>query len=130
MGQLGKAISVITGAFGLHGKPCQVLHGHRGFDEPPTLLAKAKIHEVLYRGVPVNRFEPGPTTQAARVVFADGSIALVRSIPPGRLVEVALACHRSRVIAHLTEPSRDGDIVFTWSGGQIAAELVGPDQPD
>jgi hypothetical protein len=66
----------------------------------------------------------------ARAVFADGSIALVRSVPPGHLMEAAVACLRMRVTAHAADPSDDGDVVFRWPRGQVLVELIGPDQPD
>ena len=94
------------------------------------MLVKAKVQDVLRRGVPVNRLEPGPAIQTARVVFADGSIALVRSVPPGHLMEAAVACLRTRVTAHPADASAEGDIVFTWRRGQVLVELIGPDQPD
>jgi hypothetical protein len=102
----------------------------RRSDEPPVLLVKAKVYEVLRRGVPVNRLEPGPAMQTARVVFADGSIAIVRSVPPGHLMDAAVACLRTRVTAHPAGATEDGDIVLTWRRGQVLVELIGPDQPD
>ena len=132
MGTLSQALAAIADALGLREDPGprRAGTGPRRQDEPPTLLVKAKVHDVLRRGVPVNRLEPGPAMQTARAVFADGSIAIVRSVPPGHLMEAAVACLRTRVTAHPAGPSADGDIVFSWRRGQVLVELIGPDQPD
>lgn len=98
--------------------------------DPPVMLVKAKVREVLRRGVPVNRLEPGPAIHVARVVFADGSIALIRSIPEGHLIDAAVACLRTRVLAVPADVDSGGDIVLRWRRGQVLVELVGPDQPD
>ena len=99
-------------------------------NDPPVVLVKAKVREVLRRGVPVNRLEPGPATHVARVVFADGSIALIRSLPEGHLVDAAVACLRTRVVAVPADAESGGDIVLRWRRGHVLVELVGPDQPD
>ena len=130
MATLSQALSAIAGALGLRDSPGQARVRARRPDEPPIMLVKAKVHDVLRRGVPVNRLEPGPAMHTARVVFADGSIALVRSVPPGHLMEAAVACLRTRVTAHPADASAEGDIVFTWRRGQVLVELIGPDQPD
>jgi hypothetical protein len=130
MRTLWQALSAVADALGLRDAPGPIRPAPRHPDEPPIVLVKAKVRDVLRRGVPVNRLEPGPATQTARVVFADGSIALVRSVPPGHLMEAAVACLRMRVTAHPAGPSDDGDIVFTWRRGQVLVELIGPDQPD
>lgn len=130
MGTLSQALAAIAGALGRRessGRPAA--NGPR-LDEPPMLLVRAKVRDVLRRGVPVNRIEPGPVLHTARAVFADGSIALVRSVPPGHLMEAAVACLRMRVTAHPAEESQEGDIVFRWRRGQVLVELIGPDQPD
>jgi hypothetical protein len=131
MRTLSQALLAIADALGLRDGPVheRPLRQKRS-DEPPILLVKAKVHDVLRRGVPVNRIEPGPAMQTARAVFADGSIALVRSVPPGHLMEAAVACLRTRVTAHPADPADDGDIVFTWRRGKVLVELIGPDQPD
>jgi hypothetical protein len=130
MGTLSQALSAIAGALGRREGPVQQTVRRRRPEEPPTLLVRAKVRDVLRRGVPVNRIEPGPATHTARAVFADGSVALVRSVPPGHLMEAAVACLRTRVTAHPAEPSELGDIVLRWRRGQILVELIGPDQPD
>ena len=130
MGTLSQALAAIVGALGKRDSSGQPAVNRRRPDEPPILLVKAKIRDVLRRGVPVNRLEPGPAMHTARAVFADGSIALVRSVPPGHLTEAAVACLRMRVTAHPADPSDDGDVVFRWPRGQVLVELVGPDQPD
>ena len=130
MGTLSQAVAAIAGALGRRESSGQPAVIWRRPDEPPILLVKAKIRDVLRRGVPVNRLEPGPAMHVARVVFADGSIALVRSVPPGHLMEAAVACLRMRVTAHAADPWEDGDIVFRWRRGQVLIELIGPDQPD
>jgi len=130
MGTLSQALLAIADALGLRDTAVEARPRQRRPDEPPILLVKAKVHDVLRRGVPVNRLEPGPAMQTARAVFADGSVALVRSVPPGHLMEAAVACLRTRVTAHPAEPSAGGDIVFTWRRGQVLVELIGPDQPD
>ena len=130
MRTLWQALSAVADALGLRDAPGPIRPAPRHPDEPPIVLVKAKVRDVLRRGVPVNRLEPGPATQTARVVFADGSIALVRSVPPGHLMEAGVACLRMRVTAHPAGPSDDGDIVFTWRRGQVLVELIGPDQPD
>ena len=130
MGTLSQALSAIAGALGMREGPGHPTAARRRPDEPPLLLVKAKVRDVLRRGVPVNRLEPGPAVHTARAVFADGSIALVRSVPPGHLTEAAVACLRMRVTAQAAEPSEDGDIVFRWRRGQVLVELIGPDQPD
>ncbi|MBI4900154.1 MAG: hypothetical protein HY829_06720, partial [Actinobacteria bacterium] len=96
---LTQALSAIAGALGLREaasttRPSRTSRPSRpsrtslsGPDEVPRLLVKAKVHDVLRRGVPVNRIEPGPAQYTARVVFADGSIALIRSVPPGHLMD-------------------------------------------
>ena len=130
MRTLSQALSAIADALGLRDTSTPAQPKQRRTDEPPILLVKAKVHDVLRRGVPVNRLEPGPATQTARAVFADGSIALVRSVPPGHLMEAAVACLRTRVTARPADASDEGDIVFTWRRGQVLVELIGPDQPD
>ena len=130
MRTLSQALSAIADALGLRDAPGPLRPAPRRPDEPPIVLVKAKVRDVLRRGVPVNRLEPGPATQTARAVFADGSIALVRSVPPGHLMEASVACLRMRVTAHPADPSADGDIVFKWRRGQVLVELIGPDQPD
>jgi len=130
MGTLSQALAAIAGALSMRDSSGQPAVIRRRPDEPPILLVKAKIRDVLRRGVPVNRLEPGPAMHVARVVFADGSIALVRSVPPGHLTEAAVACLRMRVTAQAAEESEDGDIVFRWRRGQVLVELIGPDQPD
>ena len=54
----------------------------------------------------------------------------MRAVPPGHLMEAAVACLRMRVTARPAEESKDGDIVFCWRRGQVLVELIGPDQPD
>ena len=130
MGTLSQAVAAIVGALGMRDSSQHPAVRQRGSDEPPILLVKAKVRDVLRRGVPVNRIEPGPAMHTARAVFADGSIALVRSVPPGHLMEAAVACLRMRVTAHAADPWDDGDIVFRWRRGQVLVELIGPDQPD
>jgi hypothetical protein len=131
MGTLSQALLAIADALGLRDSSDQARALRRKRpDDPPILLVRAKVQDVLRRGVPVNRLEPGPATHTARAVFADGSIALIRSVPPGHLMEAAVACLRTRVTAHPAGPSDDGDIVFTWRRGQVLVELIGPDQPD
>jgi hypothetical protein len=130
MGTLSQALLAIADALGLRDTAVEARPRQRRPDEPPILLVKAKVHDVLRRGVPVNRLEPGPAMQTARAVFADGSVALVRSVPPGHLMEAAVACLRTRVTARPADPSDEGDIVFTWRRGQVLVELIGPDQPD
>ena len=130
MGTLSQALAAIVGALGKQDSSGQPTAGRRRPDEPPILLVKAKLRDVLRRGVPVNRIEPGPAMHTARAVFADGSIALVRSVPPGHLMEAAVAYLRMRVTAHAADPWEDGDIVFRWRRGQVLIELIGPDQPD
>ena len=130
MRPLSQALLAIADALGFRASAGQPPSAQRRPDDPPILLVKAKIHDVLRRGVPVNRLVPGPAVHTARAVFADGSIALVRSVPPGHLPEAAIACLRTRVTAHPAGPSDDGDIVFTWRRGQVVVELIGPDQPD
>jgi hypothetical protein len=130
MRTLSQALLSIADALGFRVSAGVARAKPRRSDEPPVLLVKAKVHDVLRRGVPVNRLEPGPAMQTARVVFADGSIAIVRSVPPGHLMEAAVACLRTRVTAHPAGPSEDGDIVLTWRRGQVLVELIGPDQPD
>ncbi len=130
MGTLSQALLAIADALGLRDGSGEAPPIQRPPDEPPMLLVRAKVRDVLRRGVPVNRLEPGPASQTARAVFADGSIALVRSVPPGHLMDAAVACLRTRVTAHPAEPSDDGDIVFRWRRGQVLVELIGPDQPD
>jgi hypothetical protein len=129
MGTLSQALSAIAGALGFRDAPAP-RHAARGADEPPILLVKAKVRDVLRRGVPVNRIEAGPTYHTARAVFADGSIAVVRSIPEGHLMNAAVACLRTRVTARPAAVESEGDIVFHWRGGQVLVELMGPDQPD
>jgi len=130
MRTLSQALLAIADALGFRVSARAPRAKPRRSDEPPVLLVKAKVYDVLRRGVPVNRLEPGPAMQTARVVFADGSIAIVRSVPPGHLMEAAVACLRTRVTAHPAGPSEGGDIVFTWRRGQVLVELIGPDQPD
>ena len=130
MGTLSQALAAIVGALGTRDSSGRPTDSRRRPDEPPILLVRAKVRDVLRRGVPVNRLEPGPAMHVARVVFADGSIALVRSVPPGHLTEAAVACLRMRVTAHAAEESQEGDIVFRWRRGQVLVELIGPDQPD
>ena len=130
MGMLSQALAAIADALGRRESAGQPAVKRRRPDEPPLLLVKAKVRDVLRRGVPVNRIEPGPAMHTARAVFADGSIALVRSVPPGHLMEAAVACLRMRVTAQAAEESEDGDIVFRWRRGQVLVELTGPDQPD
>jgi hypothetical protein len=131
MGTLSQALSALADALGLRDSSSQVRSSRsRRPDEPPTLLVRAKVHDVLRRGVPVNRIEPGPAMHTARAVFADGSVALVRSVPPGHLMDAAVACLRTRVTAHPAGPLDDGDIVLSWRRGQVLIELIGPDQPD
>ena len=130
MGTLSQALAAIVGALGMRDSSQHPAVRQRGPDEPPILLVKAKMRDVLRRGVPVNRLEPGPALHTACAIFADGSIALVRSVPPGHLMEAAVACLRMRVTAHPADPWDDGDIVLRWRRGQILVELIGPDQPD
>ena len=130
MATLSQALSAIADALGLRDSPGPTRTRLRRPDEPPIMLVKAKVHDVLRRGVPVNRLEPGPAVHTARVVFADGSIALVRSVPPGHLMEAAVACLRTRVTAHPADANAEGDIVVSWRRGQVLVELIGPDQPD
>ncbi|HET7723552.1 MAG TPA: hypothetical protein VFK68_02860 [Propionibacteriaceae bacterium] len=127
---LTQALSAIADALGLRDGGPSARPRRIGPDEPPRLLVKAKVHDVLRRGVPVNRIEPGPAVHTARVVFADGSIALIQSVPPGHLMDAAVACLRTRVTAHPSPASDDGDILLTWRRGQVLVELIGPDQPD
>jgi hypothetical protein len=130
MGTLSQALAAIVGALGRRESSERPAANGRRLDEPPMLLVRAKVRDVLRRGVPVNRIEPGPVLHTARAVFADGSIALVRSVPPGHLMEAAVACLRMRVTAHPVDESEEGDIVFQWRRGHVLVELVGPDQPD
>ena len=130
MGMLSQALAAIADALGRRESSGPPAATRRRLDEPPMLLVRAKVRDVLRRGVPVNRIEPGPVLHTARAVFADGSIALVRSVPPGHLMEAAVACLRMRVTAHPAEGSEEGDIVFQWRRGQVLVELIGPDQPD
>jgi hypothetical protein len=130
---LTQALSAIADALGLR-EPTSTVRRSRTSrsvpDEVPRLLVKAKVHDVLRRGVPVNRIEPGPAQYTARAVFADGSIALIRSVPPGHLMDAAVACIRNRVTARPAAPSEEGDVVLSWRRGHVLVELVGPDQPD
>jgi hypothetical protein len=130
MRTLSQALSAIADALGLHHRPGPGRSSAGRLEEPPTLLVRAKVHNVLRRGVPVNRLERGPAVQTARAVFADGSVALVRSVPPGHLMDAAVACVLTRVTAHPADPWEDGDIVLTWRRGRVLVELIGPDQPD
>ena len=130
MRTLSQALLAIADAVGFRVSARASSVRPRRSDEPPVLLVKAKVYDVLRRGVPVNRLERGPAMHTARVVFADGSIAIVRSVPPGHLTEAAVACLRTRVTAHPADPSESGDIVFTRRRGQVLVELIGPDQPD
>jgi hypothetical protein len=130
MGTLSQALAAIADALGRRESPGPPAATRRRLDEPPMLLVRAKVRDVLRRGVPVNRIEPGPVLHTARAVFADGSIVLVRSVPPGHLMDAAVACLRTRVTAHPAEESDEGDIVFRWRRGHVLVELIGPDQPD
>lgn len=128
MGALAQAWSALADVFGAR----QPVTRTRSVspNDPPVMLVKAKVRDVLRRGVPVNRLEPGPSIHVARVIFADGSIALIRSVPEGRLVDAAVACMRTRVVAVPADADADGDIVLRWRRGHVLVELVGPDQPD
>lgn len=131
MGTWSQALSALADALGMR-EPDPVRYRRDPADlETPVLLVRAKVRDVLRRGVPLNRLEPGPMFQTARAIFADGSVALVRSIPAGHLTPAAVACLRTRVTAKPAEHTDEGgDIVFRWRGGQVLVELVGPDQPD
>ena len=127
---LTQALSAIADALGLRDSATSTRPVRTRPDEPPRLLVKAKVRDVLRRGVPVNRIEPGPAYHTARVVFADGSVALIQSVPPGHLIDAAVACLRTRVTAHPASASDDGNILLTWRYGHVLVELIGPDQPD
>lgn len=129
MGALARPLAAIAEAMGLH-SPVDRVRARGVSQEPPVLLVRAKVHNLLRRGVPVNRLDPGPTTHTARVAFADGSVAVVRSVPEGRLGSVAVACMRTRVTARPAAADSGGDVIFDWNGGQVLIELMGPDQPD
>lgn len=128
MGALADAWSALAGLFGSRAPepPSRLASAN----DPPVVLVKAKVRQVLRRGVPVNRLEPGPAVHVARIVFADGSIALIRSLPEGHLVDAAVACMRTRVLAVPADADSGGDIVLRWRRGHVLVELVGPDQPD
>ncbi len=127
---LTQALSAIADALGFRDAATTTRTRRTGPDDVPILLVKAKVRDVLRRGVPVNRIEPGPVMQTARAVFADGSIALIRSVPPGHLMDAAVACLRTRVTARPAGPADDGDVVLSWRRGHVLVELIGPDQPD
>lgn len=129
MGVVAQALSAIASAF-RWSDPVEPARTRPGPDEPPVLLVKAKVRDVLRRGVPVNRIEPGPLFHTGRAVFADGSIAVVKSIPEGHLMPAAVACLRTRVTARPAADDSEGDVVFHWRGGHVLVELMGPDQPD
>jgi hypothetical protein len=129
MGVVAQALSAIASALRMRDDP-EPARTRPNPDEPPVLLVKAKVHDVLRRGVPVNRIVPGPSFHTARAIFADGSVAVVRSIPEGHLMSAAVACLRTRVTARPAVKDSEGDVVFTWRGGQVLVELMGPDQPD
>ena len=129
MGVVAQALSAIASALRIR-DAAEPARTRRGPDEPPVLLVKAKVHDVLRRGVPVNRIIPGPSFHTGRAVFADGSVAVVKSIPEGHLMPAAVACLRTRVTARPAASDSEGDIVFHWRGGQVLVELMGPDQPD
>lgn len=129
MSALSQALSAIAGAMGLR-DPGEPVTAAPDPDEPPLLLVKAKVRDVIRRGVPLNRLERGPVAHTARVVFADGSVAVVRSVPEGHLTAAAIACLRTRVVARPAASGSDGDLEFRWLGGQVLVQLMGPDQPD
>jgi hypothetical protein len=129
MGVVAQALSAIASALRMR-DVTEPARTRPDPDEPPVLLVKAKVRDVLRRGVPVNRIEAGPSYHTARAVFADGSIAVVRSIPEGHLMAAAVACLRTRVTARPATGDSEGDIVFAWRGGHVLVELMGPDQPD
>ena len=129
MGVVAQALSAIASALRWR-DPARPARTRRDPDEPPVLLVQAKVRDVLRRGVPVNRIEPGPMYHTARAIFADGSIAVVKSIPEGNLMPAAVACLRTRVTARPAALDSEGDIVLLWRGGQVLVELMGPDQPD
>ena len=128
MGVVAQALTAIANA--LRTRDAEPARTRRDPDEPPLLLVKAKVNDVLRRGVPVNRIVAGPSYHTARAVFAVGSVAVVRSIPEGNLLPAAVACLRTRVMARAAGPGSEGDVIFHWRGGQVLVELMGPDQPD
>jgi|GEM_PF-4098064 len=104
----------------------------RAADDRSLVILGHRLQVACRRGVRLHELRRAPVPHAARLVLADGLVAVVRAERPGILVDIAVRLARGEPVRFAAcEPGRDAvRVTLTTLVGQVQIEAIGFDQAD